>query len=685
MDLQPPRTAPPDAQTPLALALRTHWSGDLDGAEAMYRQILQMWPSCADAWNLLGALARQRGRPNEGLEMVRRAIALRGDVPAYFNNLGLAARDCGAPEEAIEACERAIALRPDYPQAHGNLANALMDVGRIPQAIAACQRVAALRPDWPQAWGNLAKALKQAGRLDEAIDAYRRALALKADWSDVHNALGIALRETRRFDEAMAAHEAAITLRPDYAEAWNNLGNARFDSRLLAEAVAAYQRAIELRPGYASAWNNLGTVLRTLGRIDSALDAYERSLNLQGDQAIVFNNLGVALADAARFEEAITAYERAIALDASYAQAHANLGVAHCDLGRKEQAIAACERALKLKPDLAVAHCNLSMVLLRLGELARGWVEHEWRWRRTDRAEPRAFDQPMWEGGELAGRTILLHEEQGFGDTIQFARYAPLVARLGGRVILECQPELLRVMRTMQGVDRVIPFGAPIGAFDAHCPLLSLPYRFNTTLQTIPAAPAYLSADARDEQVWRERLRGNERTPLRVGLVWAGNPKHTNDANRSMALADFAPLADVADVAFHSLQKGPSPAATQAPPPGLKLMDHAALLEDFADTAALIANLDLVISVDTAVAHLAAALGREVWILLPLIPEWRWMIDQEDSPWYPSARLFRQTRFRDWSQPVARVTRALHQRAAAHAQHGGNGQLTASGQCIEPR
>ncbi len=364
-------------------------------------------------------------------------------------------------------------------------------------------------------------------------------------------------------------------------------------------------------------------------------------------------------------EEAITAYHQAIALDSDLAEVHCNLGNALKDQGRLEAATEAYRQAIALAPDLADAHLNLGMALLVQGNFHSGWAEYEWRWRCKDFPSPkRDFKQPQWDGGPLEGRTLLLHAEQGAGDALQFLRYLPLVAQRGGRIIIECHETLAGLLKGQRMDHSVVAMSELGPTFDLHCPLLTLPHVFATDLASIPQDVPYLQADAAAAKVWNGRL-AEHPDSVQVGLVWAGNPKHKNDRNRSVKLASLAPLADIPGVSFISLQKGAAATEAMSPPPGMKLSDWTGELEDFAHTAALIAALDLVITVDTSVAHLAGALGKPVWVFLPFAPDWRWLLGRSDSPWYPTMRLFRQPRPARWDPVITEVRYALETFAAA--------------------
>jgi tetratricopeptide (TPR) repeat protein len=517
-----------------------------------------------------------------------------------------------------------------------NLAVQHQHAGKFAEAEAIYRQILAQQPAQWQTRLNLGSILDDSGRSADAISVYRMGLAFDHTQAELWSNLGNSLHKVGEVDQALAACRQALSIQPELATAHNNLGNAvksqskasaakgefPVAERLLAEAKIHFQNAIACRPDFAVAHNNLGTVLHAQGDLDGS----EASLR------------------------------RAMELDPNYVQAMANFANILCERGLRQEAIQQCRRAIELKPEFEEAHWNLGLMLLRMGDFAGGWEEYEWRWRVKDLIQPQwKFPQPRWDGGELGGKQILLHAEQGFGDAIQFARYAPLVARRGGRVVLYCQPDLARLLRSLPDVQRVVPWDQPACDFDVQCPLLTLPRLFHTDLTNIPNQVPYLTAEAGLKDAWQVRLKSQE--GLKVGLVWAGRPTHVSDLSRSIPLARFRPLADVPGIRLISLQKGP--AARQAARLEFPLLDWTSELNDLADTAALIDQLDLVVTVDTAVAHLAGALGKRVWVLLPHTPDWRWMLDREDSPWYPTVRLFRQKAIADWTWPIEEVVKAL--------------------------
>jgi len=495
--------------------------------------------------------------------------------------------------------------------------------GRLEAAEAAYRAILALAPDDPDALHLLGVLASQTGRADQGVELIRRAIAAVPGNAEFHANLALALRKAARLDQAIGAYRRATELAPDRPETWFNLAKACLDQGEFEPAVLAFRRALTLRPAYPDAENNLGVALTRLGDLDGAL----------------------------------AAYQRALALDASHVTTSGNLAATLYNLGRIDEAIAMARRAIALDDGCAEAHLALGASLLISGRFAEGWPEYEWRWKALGLPPgPSPDPPPRWDGSDPAGRRILLWSEQGLGDTIQFVRYAPLVAARGGRVVLGCRPILKRLLQTVEGIEHVVADGEPLPPIDLQIPLLSVPRLVGTTLANVPAGVPYLAPDPRERERWRSRLASRPRA-FKVGLVWAGQPQNRTDRWRSVSLRTLGPLAAVTGVTFYSLQGGD--AARQIEEAPFPLVDENAGLRDFADIAALLVNLDLVISVDTAGAHLAGALGRPVWTLLPRSPDWRWLLEREDTPWYPTMRLFRQARIGDWTDVVARIAEAL--------------------------
>jgi tetratricopeptide (TPR) repeat protein len=492
------------------------------------------------------------------------------------------------------------------------------------------------------------------GQLAEAEGLYRHILAQSSAHFDALHLLGVVCYQTGRHADAAELMRRAIEVEPSQPAVYSNLGLVLQALKRPEEALASYDRCLALSPEYAEALSNRGNALRALGRAEDALESYDRALSLSPGSAIPLNNRATALRMLDRYEEALASCERAIELAPGYADALCNRGNILQDVGRYTEALESYRRALQSDPRHADSHWNEALCLLLIGDYVPGWRKYEWRWMTEQAGTARNFSQRLWLGQEdLAGKTILIHAEQGLGDTLQFCRYVKNLSALGATVVLEVQKPLKALLANLDGVSRVLARGEPLPGFDYHCPLLSLPMAFRTTLSTIPATPGYLRCDPKDVARWREQL-GPKRRP-RVGLVWKGgsiNPK------RSIALVELLELVS-GDAEFFSLQKDVPPADQSILDTRQDIRQVGAELRNFAD-APLVSLMDLVVTVDTSMAHLAGALGGKVWVMLPKNPEWRWLAGREDSPWYPGARLFRAPGFGDWRSVVKRVSDQLN-------------------------
>jgi tetratricopeptide (TPR) repeat protein len=596
-------------------ALDHQRAGRAAEAKQICRRILSIQPGHSQTLHLLGLIEHQQGRSEDAIKHIRNAIERDDRDPAFHHNLGNILRARERYAEAMTCYERALALAPASVDTLYNLANICQDLGLRERAIACFERALRIRPDAVELHNNLGTALQDLGRLDEAIACYRNALRLRPDAVEVLDNLGGALRARRQLDAAQACYERALALRPDRVE--SHIG--------------------------------LGIVLRDRGRLEDAVARYQQALKLAPDHPETRNNLGVALADLGQLKEAIAHYQRALAIRPDCAETRYNLGVALEREGRYGAAIASYERALAVKPDYAPAHLNRALALLLTGEFEQGWKEYEWRFAAA--RYDRGFGRPLWRGEPLGGRRILIHAEQGFGDTLQFVRYVPAVAERGGTVVLEVPQALVRLVRSVAGASQIVVAGDPLPPFECHCPLLSLPRVFDTRLTTIPNAVPYLAPPTEASLAWAGRLAAA--SGLKVGVVWAGTTVGAID------LRLLEPLWKVGGVSWFSLQAG-SPAADISSLDGVvDITDLSPWLTDFAETAAAVCQLDMVITVDTSVAHLSGALGRPTWILLPAAADWRWLIEREDSPWYPTARLFRQKRGEDWHGVARAIAAAL--------------------------
>ena len=529
----------------------------------------------------------------------------------------------GADRDALAALDRALPSVGASAESSCLRGNILLRLERFAEALASYDEAVALNPGYAEAHYNRGNGLQRLGRIDEAVTSYDRVLAVLPRHPGALNNRGTALAAVGRLDAALASFDMALAARSDYADALNNRADVLLRLKRYDQALAAYDRVRALGAETADTLVNRGNVLHELGRHRDALACYDRALARRPDHAATFNNRGAALQDLRRYDDALASYRRAIELEPGYPEARYNDGV-----------------------------CRLL-----LGDLERGWPEFEWRWKTAAVAEYNLpFGRPLWLGAEpIAGKRLLLHPEFGFGDTLQFCRYAGVAAEQGAQVILQVQPALKSLLAGMTGIE-VIARGEPLPDHDFHTPLLSLPLAFGTRLHTIPAAVPYVNASPAMIAKWERRL--GPRTVPRIGIVWSGNPRQANDHNRSSRLAKLRPLLR-ADARFVVLQTElrPEDRAVLAEHPEIAHFEGE--FTDFADTSGLVAAMDLVISVDTSVAHLAGAMGRPRWIMLAQVPDWRWLLGREDCPWYPTSRLFRQSAAGDWEGVVRRVAREL--------------------------
>ena len=471
-----------------------------------------------------------------------------------------------------------------------------------------------------------------------------------ADSAEEQVRLGVLLDHKGDRAGAVRCYRQALAVDPSSFGAYNNLGNLFASLGDFATALTFLHAAAAIHPASAEIHNNVGNIYLQLKQVQPAIDCYLKAIALQPASATYYSHLGNALRLQGRFTEAETCLRTALNLRPEFPEAHANLGFLFAEQGRFAEAEGHYRQAIQQRPNYAMAHVCLGQILLRRGDFARGWAEQEWRWKWPEFPSPkRNFGQPHWRGEPVANGSLLLHAEQGFGDTIQFLRYVPLVKKQlpGVTILLEVHPELKRLAATVPGVARLLSRGDPLPAFDWHCPLMSLPLAFATTAATIPATIPYLFPPGALQPASGDR-------GLRVGLVWAGSPGNCVDGRRSMTLAALGALWKVPGVSFYSLQRGKGDQVEGQPFDGMLPQDG-----DFAITADIMAKLDLVIAVDTAVAHLAGALGRPLWLILPKIADWRWLVDRDDSPWYSTARLFRQETDGDWKLVVERIAEEL--------------------------
>jgi tetratricopeptide (TPR) repeat protein/ADP-heptose:LPS heptosyltransferase len=586
------KTAVNPGETPvpstLRLALALHQRGQLAQAQTKYQEILELQPEHFDALNMLGVIALQTGKHDKALQLLGRAIELDPGNAAVHFNRGAVLQALNKPDEALTSYDRAVAIKPDYAEGHCNRGLALAELKRWDDALVSCDRALAIHAEFAQAHYNRGVVLKELGRWDEALTSYERAIALEPGFAEGYCNRGLVLAQLDRWEAALASYDQAIAIKPQFADAHFNRGLVLSKLERADAALASFDRAIALQPEFAEAWYNRGLVLAHVKQVNAALASYDR--------------------------------------------------------------------AIAIMPGYVEAHQNRSWMQLLSGDLARGWIGYEWRWKEANGADikhKRTFRRPLWLGdGAIVGKTVLLHAEQGLGDTIQFCRYAKCVAELGASVILEVPSPLAPLLEHLEGVSTLIRQGNALPDFDVQCPLLSLPLALETTLDSIPSPQGYLSAAPAKVAQWRGML-GEQRAP-RVGLAWSGSAVHKNDHNRSISFLEMVRHLP-AEFEYVSLQKDLRETDRQALAANPNVVNFSDALSDFSDTAALCACMDVVVSVDSSVAHLSGALGKSAWILLPHHPDWRWLMEREDSPWYASVRLYRQTGIGDWDGVLRRV------------------------------
>lgn len=498
----------------------------------------------------------------------------------------------------------------------------------------------------------------QIGQHDAALQFFDKALRIDKTDAAVFYNRGKALEELERYGDALVSYEEALRIKPNYVEAIYNRGNALRDLKRFDEAITSYDEAVRIQPDHAGAMNNRGNALQELKRFDDAIKSFDEALRVQPYRAEVMINRGNALQKLQRFDDALAGYDEALLTQPDYAEALINRGNVLQELKEFDDALASYDEALRIKPNYTEATWNKSLLLILTGNYLDGWMLYEARLQKEDlKKNYPAYPQLAWRGKEdVRGKKILIHSEQGLGDSIQFIRYLDQIHQLGADIILEVPKTLTTLANTIKTPITVVEKGSKLPEFDAYCPLLSLPYVFKTTVDTIPSVIPYLSADKQKVSEWNSRL--GVKTRKRIGLVWSGSAGHTNDQNRSIPLEVFADLLKL-PVEWHSLQNEYRTEDKNFLDGHPEVRQHQEELDDFADTAALIECMDLVISVDTSVAHLAGALGKTTWILLPFSPDFRWMLEREDCPWYPTAKLLRQDEERDWKKVIMKLMREL--------------------------
>ena len=688
-------------------ALQLHQQGQLAPARQLYMQVLKDNPQHVDALHLLGVCEAFAGNHQQAMQWMQQAIAIDpnhasihcnyGNVlrnlgqlqpalasyeralelnPNYaeaYSNRGIVLRELKRLDEALACYERALELNPNYVEAHSNYGVTLHDLGRFEEALNSHDNALKLNKNYPKALLNRGITLRKLGRLQEALQNYQQSIALKPDNANAYSCCGVVLQELERHEEALQCYEQALVIDPQLVDVYFNRGITLYELGQQQAALESYQHALNIQPNYVEAYSGQGLILQEQGQNLAALDCYNQAISLNRDNLDAYNNRGTVLSDMGRTEEAMADYDYIISRQANNLRAHSNRGVLLHTIGEHDAAMESYKTALNIDAKNPAAQFGKGLLHLQLGEFTEGWRLYEWRWQRgLLKLSRRKFSQPLWLGNAtLNGKTILLHSEQGLGDNLQFCRYIPMVKALGAKVVVEVEEVLRGILASLNGVDVWVNKGQNLPPFDYHCPFLSLPLACNTfTVSDIPANIPYLASPAHKVKAWAERL-GTKGNKPRVGLVWSGGFRPHQREYRNVGERrdiDFAMLACLnrPDIDFYSLQKGePAESILLAQRhsvwPSDNLHIFSADLNDLTDTAALIEHLDLVICVDTAITHLAGALGKPVWLLNRFDADWRWLLGRNDSPWYPSLRIFQQSKAGDWGPVISAVQQALMQ------------------------
>ena len=662
--------------------------GNLPAAERLCLLIFEADPLNYTACSLLGLLRFQQSRGAEALKLMRAALMTRPNSPRALSNFGLMLRALGHFDEALSIYNKILSISPEFAEAHFNRAVVLSDLKRFGESLASYDRALTINPRHTEAHYNRGIALAELKRFDEALESYNKALEIKPTFTAALSNRANALWEMKNYDEALASYDMALVLDPNQAENHYNRGVILSELRRHRDALTCFQRAVELRPDFALALVGRGDALMAIERFDEALANYDVALTLGPIPLRARLNRGVTLWYLKRFEEALACYNQtlqdnpghaealnyrglvlcdmgrhqaslqdfdsAIAVKPGFAEAYNNRGITLSEMGLHHAALTSYQEALTLSPNFAEVQMNMGITHLRLGEFEQGWERYEWRWKNEKlRLSARVFAKPQWGGEEsLSGKTILLHNEQGLGDALQFCRYARHVSNLGARVVLEVQKPLVSLLSSVEGVSQVVARGDALPSFDLHCPLLSLPLAFKTRMDSIPVSARYISCNPDKVRDWQVTL--GERKKFRIGLTWSGNAAQKSDHKRSIALHEFVKMLP-AGFEYVSLQKDVRDQDRKALALRPDILQLGESLNDFSDTAAICELMDLVVTVCTSTAHVAAAIGKPVWILLSSNPCWRWLLERTDSPWYPSVTLYRQDRPGDWESVFARV------------------------------
>jgi tetratricopeptide (TPR) repeat protein len=609
----------------LLRAIALFQTGKISDATTVFESIMARDRTNCDALHYFGILKAAMGRFSEAEELLQKSLSAKRTRIPYTENYVQILFQQHKYENAVGTCRAAI-------RAHG-----------ITEKLQY----------------TLAISLFKGGRLEESLNEFDKLLNKYNSNIIYYNEKGSVLAELGRFEESLTYVERSLAINPKYSGALLNKGNLLSKLEKYHEALNVYNEAFAVAPASADLFLGYGNALGGLRRYDEALAAYDKALSINPDLENAWLGRGNVFWSLKRYDEALVAYDKALSIKCHLERAWFGRGNVFSDLKRYDEAFASYEKALSINPHFGEARFNEGFNRLLLGDMESGWKEYEWRWEGTQlRSFKRDFVQPQWScGTDISKKTILIHAEQGLGDTIMCCRYVPMVAALGAEVIVEVQPPLKSLLQNLDGISTLIAKGEPIPNFDVQCPIMSLPWAFKTTLENIPAQIPYLSASENVVENWRSKLSGSG---MKIGIAWAGNPNFFRDCDRSILLKNILPILQIKGARFFCLQKDLRDGDSNILDTNYEIVRLDREIHDFQDTAAIITLLDLVISSDTSVVNLAGAIGTPFWVLLPFNPDWRWLLDRDDSPWYPAARLFRQKKSSDWTTVVAEVCTELN-------------------------
>lgn len=650
-----------DISNLLRAAMMAQQQGAVRDARRLYEQALRAAPRHPDALHLLGLTWIDEGQAERGLQLIRRAIAFRPDYLEAINNIAIELAKLDRHAEAQGFLEKALRLNEAQPDVHYNLGRSLNALGRFTEALTSYDRAVALRPEHHEAWNNRGITFNALKEFETAIVSFNRALALKPDYHEAWTNRGACLADMGRYDDALASFDNAIAARPDYYEAWLQRAITLSGTGEDKEALSAFDKAIALRPREHMAWVGRAIALSDLKRYADCIEALDKARSLHPDIREMLSVRAIALQRMGRLNEAMAYADRAVALEPNHHETWSVRGGVLRRLKREQEALDCYDKALALQPNEPNEHLNRAYALLTLGRFAEGWREHEFRWqtKRYLRQKPKTA-VPDWQGEPLAGKRLLVFTEQGIGDIVQFSRYIPLLRARDADLMFLCPGKILRLLQAPLKGARIVMDPQQIETANRKVSVVSLPFYFNTDLDSIPSHVPYLSAEPELRARWESRIGP---AGFRIGIAWQGNPEGAVDIGRSFPVSQFSVLSGVPGIRLISLQKGFGAEQLAYLPAGMAVEnlgdDFDSSADAFVDTAAVMESLDLIITSDTSVAHLAGALGRPVWVALQFASDWRWLLDRADSPWYPTMRLFRQPAPDDWDSVFRDIRIAL--------------------------